>query len=1243
MDFSALIAELRDIANRYNGRDIDSNVSTAMYCEMFRKILQKAESEVTAYDDQIVILWMTLSQLCQTYQTLTTCNERNSLYQHIFLLCAKVVLNIKWQQLSDDDQSKQNFRATVEATHRQLVTAGFDRFGLLLKLMDNPWTDTTITKIMSGDQDEDDSDSDATEDHDADDEEIKEKEEERKKRKEKRKQQVEEEYSQYINREDPLILHLRVEMLMQENCEEWALNLCECCLRQEKFIRDLEFKMMQLQLLFKLKYLDKLQEVCESITCHVGVALLDRLEGKESNQALVVRLIQIFLVQDWIKPDRNCCTKTLLQIWIKYQLLQDKDREKFLDSVWAIAKLSSRTEQICQLITSLLKKCGMNFIQLYTDLCIYAINVDKSCCEQQMLQGNMEGVRTRQHAISMTCIKLADLYCNCSPKVARIAALTAFSLNPSIQNFNVVRKTYTDKRKEKIQSVKDDYSPQKESKPRQSRHLNKVNPSTLHEVERLLNMLRPYYLDPELPFQRLLPVCQKFMEEKGTFQQAPNKKPAVTSTVSKTTTKPTNLKKGKPKSPVSSDIPTNVQYYCDDTVTLQRQNSNSGVSSTSVAGVDNRLNPISSSTSQHKSPVYQSKSAHQTSVNNLYRQKPVVSVHKDLNSAPQHIRTSDSQNVQMPMGQGTKPPLFGTQPHSYRAIMHTEPAAAQPPPAPKSPIAAVKQPVQRLVPVAELMQSLEVQRLQQVTELQKSKEIERANSITNLLKATKSTPKSQSSASKQQHSQPQSQIKQMELTAIHNTTKAMHMDAIRRHSVHLPVQSVKSPIEERPIPHHISAPKDIDKSQLRPPLNKLRVSSVDASKFTATQKIIPKDLPPGLQHQFPPYGSEKTLTLGAGQSKTPQPFMLKPLESSSSKRRPSADELKSIVDWLQAGTEDAKPQAQPMQPKPAHTGQTAQKLPSFFNPLSSPQPAPAHYQMSQSSSPSMHSIGHSPQATSSPQLGHDLSPAGSLGQNSMAAPGRSSTIHQAATEIQKKLVNLQRQNSTTNNTLGAQLLLNLQKKGLIGTTAAYGAAPPPSPVQTQASSNMHLTQSPAIIPVKPAVTTQPQVTSKVTSPVIQPQLVLSNIQSQVTQPVAQPKVKQPEAESSPLPQMLNPLQMPSKPGQKQLTDKDLSIEEMKLRIAEIVRQQTEAERLNPSTPPKLKRSSSPRQRSPKSRSRSTPTPTKTGAIEQTNVVTPAPSGMDEVPDQLTGSSSLGNLLRHSSVTPKKGKSQVNIF
>lgn len=49
------------------------------------QILQKANMGTTSYGDQIVILWMTLSQLRNTAEALSACSARDSLYQHIFL------------------------------------------------------------------------------------------------------------------------------------------------------------------------------------------------------------------------------------------------------------------------------------------------------------------------------------------------------------------------------------------------------------------------------------------------------------------------------------------------------------------------------------------------------------------------------------------------------------------------------------------------------------------------------------------------------------------------------------------------------------------------------------------------------------------------------------------------------------------------------------------------------------------------------------------------------------------------------------------------------------------------------------------------------------------------------------------------------------------------------------------------------------------------------------------------------
>ncbi|XP_069141478.1 mucin-17-like isoform X2 [Argopecten irradians] len=527
MDFSALSSELQNIAGRYNGRDTDPAYSTTMYCEMFHKILQKTETEVHDYADQIVILWMTLSQLCNTANTLAPCPARDELYQDIFLQCAKTVLNIKWQNLAEDDQSKENFIETVKATHVQLVTTGFDRFTLLLHLMENPWTDPTLSEIMSG---EADNEKDAVQ--------------------------------EYVRKESSLILKLRVEMLMQENCEEFALNLCNTLMGHEVFVKDIELRETQLKLLHKLNHMDKLQEVCEKIVCHDGVKLVLKLEQKECNQALSVRLIQIFLVQDWIKPEQKCCTQELLKLWIRHQYIADHNKEKFLDSVWAIAKLSLSTQQILLLVSGLQRECGNEMIQLYTDLCVYAINVDKGCCEQQMLQGNMDGVKDRQQAIAQTCRKLSALYNGLNPKISRISSLTAFSLDASLVNLCLVermfnRKYCTHSKKECAACIKVFSS---------VTHCVgdvKINPATLYEVERLLNMLRPYYLNPDLAWKELLPVCQKFMKERSQATVEAKDETSPPKTPKKKESKPRQKKSTKKEMSVS---PGNIKYYCDDNV-----------------------------------------------------------------------------------------------------------------------------------------------------------------------------------------------------------------------------------------------------------------------------------------------------------------------------------------------------------------------------------------------------------------------------------------------------------------------------------------------------------------------------------------------------------------------------------------------------------------------------------------------------------------------------------------------------
>ena len=69
-------------------------------------------------------------------------------------MCARTVLNIQWPQLDEDNSVKQNFCKTVENVHEILTGLGFNRFQLILDLMENHWTHPTLTQIMSGDDED---------------------------------------------------------------------------------------------------------------------------------------------------------------------------------------------------------------------------------------------------------------------------------------------------------------------------------------------------------------------------------------------------------------------------------------------------------------------------------------------------------------------------------------------------------------------------------------------------------------------------------------------------------------------------------------------------------------------------------------------------------------------------------------------------------------------------------------------------------------------------------------------------------------------------------------------------------------------------------------------------------------------------------------------------------------------------------------------------------------------------------
>ena len=145
-------------------------------------------------------------------------------------------------------------------------------------------------------------------------------------------------------------------------------------------------------------------------------------------------------------------------------------------------------------------QCGDTFIQLYTELCKYAINIDKGNMEKELEKENLEAVKERQFAIAKTCVRMAYMLKEYDFRIAKICGLTAFSLDTTFESLNLVNRMYW--------TVKYTTATSDESK---------INPATLYEIERLLQPLRPNVLDPEFTWKKLIPLCKKYKTERDVL------------------------------------------------------------------------------------------------------------------------------------------------------------------------------------------------------------------------------------------------------------------------------------------------------------------------------------------------------------------------------------------------------------------------------------------------------------------------------------------------------------------------------------------------------------------------------------------------------------------------------------------------------------------------------------------------------------------------------------------------------
>ncbi|XP_070193168.1 pneumococcal serine-rich repeat protein-like [Littorina saxatilis] len=485
MDLASVLAELKVVDDF---RQPDKNLATASFCQRACKVLEKVVKQAPdiEFNHLVIGIWIVVGSFNELLPHLVDGTSLTDFLEKLFRECARVVLDIKWQQLDEEEKCRQNFTSSLSSCHQLMAPRGFTRFGVLQELMDNPWTDPVLTMVMGSEEDNEEGEGLA-----------------------------------YIQAQDPEILKLRVELMQQENCDEFALNLCTWCLKHPRLAGNLGVRKTQFFLLNRLTYSEKLQEECQSMGPEDSIQLIKSMQGGEENKELCTLLAQTFLVQNWIKPADNDSKKELLRLWIKLQYQADCDRDRdFISSLWAVAKLSQSTEQLLFVIDGVREQCGDAFLQFCTDLCVFAINVDKGFFEKlkgTSASGPNEEILAHKRDMAQVCNKLALIVSHAAPKVSFCCALTAFAMMPSEQSLQAVREAYQRKNQagvsSKSQCCSNCASDQGQclKNDDDDKASKEVNIATLYEVERLCGMLRPAYLSPESDFSILFTMCKQYM------------------------------------------------------------------------------------------------------------------------------------------------------------------------------------------------------------------------------------------------------------------------------------------------------------------------------------------------------------------------------------------------------------------------------------------------------------------------------------------------------------------------------------------------------------------------------------------------------------------------------------------------------------------------------------------------------------------------------------------------------------
>ncbi|KAK2166262.1 hypothetical protein LSH36_40g07035 [Paralvinella palmiformis] len=364
-------------------------------------------------DGALTALASTLSLFCKLRPQIPADINWDQLGHVIFIEAARVVLGLDFQKLDDSDplSPKAIFKKALNKAYVDLQDSPCGQFFLVLQwLVVNGWTHPVLQDMMKG-------------------------------------LEIEEEKVQTYLRsgEYPEIFRLRVDMLMENGCDDFALNLATWCTKSPIFQSDPYIRQAQLLLLIKLNRQEEFHNACWQIwqlQCCLSLCILKVIlsKGREEDKRPLLTLTQTFLVHDWMKPDKYCCTEPLLKFWLSLEREQEPNADVFIQSVSKMEQLASNARQLQILIKALSLQFPGEFLQFSLECMLSAIRMDRNKLDTARIyvKDDKEADQAAD-SLARSCLVIALMFKD-DIRIQLAANMTAFYLDPTEEMYHKIKK-----------------------------------------------------------------------------------------------------------------------------------------------------------------------------------------------------------------------------------------------------------------------------------------------------------------------------------------------------------------------------------------------------------------------------------------------------------------------------------------------------------------------------------------------------------------------------------------------------------------------------------------------------------------------------------------------------------------------------------------------------------------------------------------------------------------------------------